>query len=57
MAAGWAVEALVHATRSPYLAIFVVGAFGLVYFATAAALGVPEARRIVGTLTRTGGRA
>lgn len=57
VAAGWAVEALVHATRSPYLAIFVVGAFGLAYFAAAAALGVPEARRIVGTLTRTGGRA
>ena len=54
--AGWGVESLVHATTAPYLAIFVVGAFGLTYFAVAAALGVPEARRIGQTVTGRGAR-
>lgn len=47
VAAGWGVNLLLDAQRSSWLAIFVVGAFGVAYFAAAIGLGVPEARRLV----------
>lgn len=54
VAAGWGVESLAHAMRTPYLAALVIGTFGITYFAVAAALGVPEARSFA---RRAGGRA
>lgn len=55
VAGAWGVEALVEAHRTPYLAIFVIGTFGLVYFGCAAALGVREARAAAGMLARRAG--
>jgi putative peptidoglycan lipid II flippase len=53
-AAGWGMRSLLPVHRPIVLAIFVLGAFGLVYLGAAAALGVPQA----GALTRrlTGAR-
>ncbi len=49
-AAGGGVALLLPLHQPVVLAIFVVGAFGLVYYGVAAALGVPEARRLTDRL-------
>jgi putative peptidoglycan lipid II flippase len=51
--AGWSLKAVLPAGVHPIAAAFgVLGAFGLVYLAASAAMGVPEARRLGGRLRR-----
>jgi putative peptidoglycan lipid II flippase len=50
-AAGWGIRPLAPVHRPIVLAIFVLGAFGLVYLGAAAALGVPQARALTRRLT------
>ena len=55
-AAGWAVRFVIPEIHPVLRAIPIVGAFGLVYFGVAAALGLAEARGMVGRIGRLVGR-
>jgi putative peptidoglycan lipid II flippase len=51
-AIGWGVK-LIVGTRHPFVtAIFVLGSYGIIYFLLTAALGLPEARTVIGRFTR-----
>ena len=46
-AAGWAVRAALPPLHPIPEAVAVLGAFGLAYFGAGAAMGLPEARRVL----------
>jgi putative peptidoglycan lipid II flippase len=51
-AVGWGVKFAVGARHPVIVAAFVLGAYGILYFAITSLLGLPEARQVVGRLTR-----
>ncbi|HEV2915617.1 MAG TPA: murein biosynthesis integral membrane protein MurJ [Pyrinomonadaceae bacterium] len=51
-ALGWGVKLLIGARHPILVAAFVLGAYGLLYFGLTSALGLPEARTVVGRFTR-----
>jgi putative peptidoglycan lipid II flippase len=51
-AAGWALKLLLPSLHPIPLAAIVLGAYGLIYFAATSLMGIPEARLVVGKLTR-----
>jgi putative peptidoglycan lipid II flippase len=52
-AVGWAFKLLTVSLPTIPLAIIVLGAYGVVYFGVTSALGIPEARVVIGKMLRT----
>jgi putative peptidoglycan lipid II flippase len=51
-ALGWGVKLLIGARHPVIVAVFVLGAYGVLYFALTYAFGLPEARTVIGRFTR-----
>ncbi len=51
-AAGWGIKLAMGARHPIIVAAFVLGGYGILYFAITSLLGLPEARQLVGRLTR-----